>query len=29
MRYSRAERIIQLALEMQSTRGGLTLGEIE
>lgn len=29
MRYGRAERLIQLALEMQSTRGGLTLGEIE
>jgi predicted DNA-binding transcriptional regulator YafY len=29
MRYSRAERLIQLALEMQSTRGGLTLAEIE
>ena len=29
MRYSRAERLIQLALEMQSTHGGLTLGEIE
>lgn len=29
MRYSRAERLIQLALEMQSTRGGLTLTEIQ
>lgn len=29
MRYGRAERLIQLALEMQSARGGLTLGEIE
>lgn len=29
MRYGQAERLIQLALEMQSTRGGLTLGEIE
>lgn len=29
MRYGRAERLIQLALEMQSTRGGLTLAEIE
>jgi predicted DNA-binding transcriptional regulator YafY len=29
MRYVRAERLIQLALEMQSSRGGLTLGDIE
>lgn len=29
MRYGRAERLIQLALEMQSTRGGLTIREIE
>lgn len=29
MRYSRAERLIQLALEMQAARGGLTIGDIE
>lgn len=29
MRYSRAERLIQLALEMQAARGGLTIAEIE
>lgn len=29
MRYARAERLIQLALEMQASRGGLTLSEIE
>lgn len=28
MRYSRAERLIQLALEMQAARGGLTISEI-
>lgn len=28
MRYSRAERLIQLALEMQATRGGLTISDI-
>ena len=28
MRYSRAERLIQLALEMQAARGGLTIGDI-
>jgi predicted DNA-binding transcriptional regulator YafY len=29
MRYSRAERLIQLALEMQAARGGLTIADIE
>jgi predicted DNA-binding transcriptional regulator YafY len=29
MRYSRAERLIQLALEMQAARGGLTIAEIQ
>ncbi len=29
MRYSRAERLIQLALEMQASRGGMTLADIE
>lgn len=29
MRYSRAERLIQLALEMQAARGGLTITDIE
>jgi predicted DNA-binding transcriptional regulator YafY len=29
MRYSRAERLIQLALEMQAARGGVTIAEIE
>lgn len=29
MRYSRAERLIQLALEMQAAHGGLTIGDIE
>ncbi len=29
MRYARAERLIQLALEMQAARGGLTLADIE
>ena len=29
MRYARAERLIQLALEMQAARGGLTLSDIE
>lgn len=29
MRYARADRIIQLALEMQAARGGLTLTDIE
>lgn len=29
MRYARAERLIQLALEMQAARGGLTLTDIE
>jgi predicted DNA-binding transcriptional regulator YafY len=28
MRYSRAERLIQLALEMQAARGGLTIADI-
>ena len=28
MRYSRAERLIQLALEMQAARGGLTINDI-
>lgn len=28
MRYSRAERLIQLALEMQAARGGLTISDI-
>ena len=28
MRYSRAERLIQLALEMQAARGGLAISEI-
>ena len=29
MRYARADRLIQLALEMQAARGGLTLSDIE
>ncbi len=29
MRYSRAERLIQLALEMQAARGGLTIADIK
>lgn len=29
MRYSRAERLIQLALEMQAARGGLTIVEVQ
>ena len=29
MRYGRAERLIQLALEMQAARGGLTISDIE
>ena len=29
MRYDRAERLIQLALEMQAARGGLTIADIE
>ena len=29
MRYGRAERLIQLALEMQAARGGLTIADIE
>lgn len=29
MRYSRAERLIQLALEMQAARGGLSIADIE
>ncbi|MGL4542527.1 MAG: hypothetical protein ACRCUI_08475, partial [Polymorphobacter sp.] len=29
MRYARADRLIQLALEMQAARGGLTLTDIE
>lgn len=29
MRYARADRMIQLALEMQAARGGLTLSDIE
>lgn len=29
MRYSRAERLIQLALEMQAARGGLTIADIQ
>ncbi|MBS3961873.1 MAG: WYL domain-containing protein [Sandarakinorhabdus sp.] len=29
MRYARADRMIQLVLEMQAARGGLTLGDIE
>jgi predicted DNA-binding transcriptional regulator YafY len=29
MRYSRAERLIQLALEMQAARGGLAIADIE
>lgn len=29
MRYSRAERLIQLALEMQAAHGGLSIADIE
>jgi predicted DNA-binding transcriptional regulator YafY len=29
LRYGRADRLIQLALEMQAARGGITLGDIE